>query len=187
MIVATNNNGKINEIKAIFRDYEVFSLSDKNIKIEVNEDGNTFEENAVKKAKEVYEISKEPVLADDSGICIDILNGWPGVYTHRFVGENVSDAERNQAIIEKMKNYSERERNASVVCEIAYYDGENLMVERGEIKGKISESRRGKNGFGFDEIFELNDGRTLAELSPEEKNCISARKIALEKLRERLR
>lgn len=186
MIIATNNNGKVKEIKAIFNDYELYSLSEKGIDIDVIEDADTFLGNATKKAKEIYELSKEATIADDSGICIDILDGWPGVMTHRFLGENSTKDERNDAILEKMSEYSGEERRAKVVCNMVYYDGNEPIIGEGILVGKIALDKRGDNGFGFDEIFELEDGRTLAELSPEEKNTISARYLALVDLKNKL-
>lgn len=187
MIFATNNKGKLKEVKEILYKYEIYSLDEKSIFIEVEEDKNSFYENALKKATEIYEVIKEPVIADDSGLCIDILNDWPGVMTHRFLGDNANDSDRNSAILEKMKNYSGNERNAKVICSIVYYDGNNTIVSEGILKGKISIEKRGNNGFGFDEIFELENGKTLAELSSEEKNLNSARYIAVNKLNEKLK
>ena len=125
-----------------------------------------------------------PCIADDSGICIDTLEGWPGVYTARFLGENATQEERNNAIIEKMKE--KENRTARVECVITYYYKGQCIVAKGEIVGTIAKEARGKNGFGFDEIFEIKDERTLAELSSEEKNSLSARKIALENLKKQL-
>ena len=127
-----------------------------------------------------------PCIADDSGLCIESLEGWPGVNTARFLGQNKTDRQRNEAILEKMVNLKENQRNATVVCVMTYYNNEQIIVAKGEIKGKIASECRGENGFGFDEIFELENGKTLAELTSEEKNKISSRKIALENLRKQL-
>ena len=184
MVVATNNEGKLKEIRNILSEYELYSLKDKNINIDVEEDGNTFYENAYKKAKEIYDIVLEPVISDDSGLCIDVLDNWPGVLTHRFLGNNSTKDERNDYILEKLKEYTNR--NASVVCNIVYYDGKSTICAEGILRGKISFEKRGDNGFGFDQIFELEDGRTLGELSLEEKNKISARYLALVDLKKKL-
>lgn len=184
MIVATNNKGKLKEIREILSDYEIYSLKDKNITTDVVEDGKTFYENALKKATQIYKLTGEAVIADDSGLCITALDDFPGVYTHRYMGEDASDEIRNIALI-NLANET-MYRDAKVVCFIVYYDGENIISSEGVIYGKISTSRRGNNGFGFDEIFELSDGRTLAELSSEEKNWISARYLALVDLKEKL-
>ncbi len=177
MIVATNNSGKIKEIRKIFSDYEIYSLKDRNINIDVFEDTDTFYGNALKKAREIYELTKEPTIADDSGLCIKELDGFPGVLTHRFMGEDVSDYERNNELIRLTNNI--RDRSAKVVCVMVYYDGVDTLVGEGIIDGKIANDIRGENGFGFDSVFELDDGRTLAELTDNEKNMISARYLAL--------
>lgn len=183
ILIATNNKGKLNEIKEILKEYELLSLQDVNCNIEVIEDKETFEGNAQKKAKEISKITNFPCIADDSGLCIEEFNGWPGVYTARFLGENSTERQCNEYILDKMKNLPEEKRSASVKCVIAYCEEEKEILVNGEIKGKIAMSCRGRNGFGFDEIFELEDGKTLAELSQEEKNRVSARKIALENLK----
>ena len=187
MIFATNNKGKLKEIKEILSGYDVYGLNEKSIFIDVEEDKDSFYGNALKKATEIYEIAQEPVIADDSGLCIDVLNDWPGVMTHRFLGELASDSDRNDAILEKMKNYSKDERNAKVMCSIVYYDGSNTIVSEGILPGKISLEKRGNNGFGFDEIFELENGKTLAELTSVEKNLLSARYLAVNDLNEKLK
>ena len=182
VVVATNNEGKLKEIKDILKDYQLLSLKDANCTVEVEEDKDTFEGNSLKKAKEISEILHMPCIADDSGLCIDIYDGWPGVHTARFLGENATAKERNQYILEKMKDLTGEDRKASVKCCITYYENGNYVIGKGEIQGKIAEEPRGDNGFGFDEIFELEDGRTYAELSKEEKNQMSHRKLALQDL-----
>ena len=184
VVIATNNPGKIKEIKVILKDYEILTLKDMNCEIEVEEDQDTFEGNAMKKAKEIAEALKMPAIADDSGLCIDILKGWPGVYTARFLGENATQEQRNNAILEKMKK--EPERMARVRCCMAYYEEGNFILGKGEVEGKIAIQKRGKNGFGFDEIIELPNGKTFAELTLDEKNQISHRKLALQDLKENL-
>jgi XTP/dITP diphosphohydrolase len=187
VVVATNNKGKLKEIKEILKDYDLISLKDINCEIEVEEDQETFEGNSKKKAKEISKITNMPCIADDSGLCIDAFNGWPGVYTARFLGEDATQEERNKAIIEKMKGLEGEERTARVICIITYYYEGRCFIGKGEIEGKIAKSPRGNNGFGFDEIFELPNGKTLAELSSDEKNEISHRKKAILNLKEKLR
>ena len=184
VVIATNNPGKIKEIKEILKDYEILTLKDMNCEIEVEEDQDTFEGNAMKKAKEIANVLKMPVIADDSGLCIDILKGWPGVHTARFLGENATQEQRNNAILEKMKK--EQKRTARVICCMAYYEDGNFILGKGEVEGKIATKKRGKNGFGFDEIFELPNGKTFAELTLDEKNQIRHRKLALQDLKENL-
>ena len=186
IIVATNNKGKLKEIREILSDYELLSLEEVGINVKVEEDENTFKGNSLKKTNEIFKIANIPCIADDSGLCIDIFNGWPGVETARFLGDKASQEDRNKYILEKMKDKGGEERNAKVVCDIAYVDNDNTIVVEGIIEGKISKEERGNNGFGFDSIFELENGRTLAELSEKEKNDVSSRRIALEKLKDKL-
>lgn len=182
IVVATNNQGKLKEIKAILKNYELLTLKDVNCEIEVEEDQETFEGNAKKKAEEIAKLTKLPCLADDSGLCIESFAGWPGVYTARFLGEKATPSQRNKAILDKMKNLKGEERKAKVQCVVAYYEEGKFIIAKGEIEGKIAVQPRGKNGFGFDSIFELENGKTYAELAEEEKNMVSHRKIALENL-----
>lgn len=184
MILATNNKDKLREIKEILSDYEIYSLKEKNIEIDVEEDADTFYGNAYKKAKEIYELTKEPVIADDSGICITGLDDFPGVLTHRFLGEEATDDDRNNELINKANSLSDR--SAKVVCVLVYYDGKNTVVGEGVLEGKISTTPRGENGFGFDSIFELPNGKTLSELTSEEKNKQSARYLAAIDLKEKI-
>ena len=186
ILVATNNPGKIKEIQEIWKGYQLVTLKDINCKIEVEEDQETFEGNAKKKAKEIAELTNMPCIADDSGLCIEAFDGWPGVYTARFLGEEATPTERNEAILEKMKNLKQEQRKAKVVCVVVYYEDGKFVVARGEVSGKIAEQPKGKNGFGFDPIFELENGRTYAELSQKEKNEMSHRKRALENLEKQL-
>ncbi len=186
IVVATNNPGKLKEIKDIIKNYELVSLKDINCKIEVEEDQETFEGNSKKKAKEIAEITNMPCIADDTGLCIEALNGWPGVHTARFLGEAATPEQRNEAILEKMKDLKGEERKAKVVSVMTYCEKGQFIVAKGEIEGKIAEEARGKSGYGFDPIFELENGKTYAELSEEEKNKISHRKRALENLEKQL-
>lgn len=187
IVAATSNEGKLKEIREILNEYEIISLKDINCEIEVEEDGKTFEENALKKAREIYKATKTPCIADDSGLCIEEYKGWPGVETARFLGKNKATneyaRERNEYILKKMKNLPKQKRKAKHVTCISYVDSENEYITIGEQPGYIAESPRGNNGFGFDEIFELENGKTMAEIPKDEKNKISSRKIALEKMR----
>jgi len=184
MIVASNNKGKIDEIKKILSEYEIYSLADKGIDIDVLEDQDSFLGNAKKKAKEIYEVSHEAVIADDSGLCISCLDDFPGVMTHRFLGDDATDRMRNEYLINEVNKYDDR--SCKFICNIVYYDGVKYVVGEGILNGFISKECRGDNGFGFDEIFELSDGHTLAELSSSQKNDISARNLALKDLRKKL-
>ena len=184
MVFATNNEGKLRELKEIFGDKNIISLKEIGVNINVVEDQNSFYGNARKKAIEVFNLVKIPVIADDSGLCINALNGFPGVMTHRFLGANKTDKEINDALIKACSNL--KDRSAKVVCCLVYYDGVNEVVETGEINGNITLEARGINGFGFDPIFELKDGRTLAELDSDTKNICSARYLAAKKLKKSL-
>lgn len=187
IILASNNKGKVKEIKELLEDEEIKTLEEMNIEIDIEEDGNTFEENALKKAREIYKLTKIPCIADDSGICIKELNGFPGVRTARFLGDNASQEERNNYLIEKLKGKPKEKRKVEFITCIAYIKNGEEKVFKGILEGYIAEMPRGNNGFGFDEIFELENGKTLAELSNKEKNNISSRKIALEKLKETIK
>lgn len=184
MIFASNNKGKLKEIREILSEYKIYSLKDKNIDIDVEENQSTFLGNAKKKAQEIYNITFEETIADDSGLCINALDGFPGVLTHRFLGEGATDEMRNEYLIRKVNECSDR--SAKVVCNVVYYNGDMTIVGEGILNGFISRDRRGKNGFGFDEIFELENGKTLAELTPAPKNSISARAIAIKDLKRKL-
>ncbi len=186
ILIASNNEGKIEEIKEILKNYELVSLKDIKCKIEVEEDQETFEENAKKKAMEIAKITNMPCIADDSGLCIEAFNGWPGVYTARFLGENATQEEKNTAILEKMKNLDDEERKAKFVCTVAFYENGKFIIGKGELEGKIVKKSKGENGFGYDPIFELKSGKTYAELTSKEKNEISHRKKALENLEKQL-
>lgn len=185
IILATNNKGKIKELEEILKEYKLLSLKEAGINIEVEEDKDSFEGNALKKAREICKVADKICIADDSGLCIDSLDGFPGVYTARFLGENATQEERNTYLLEKLGDKKKDERTAKVVTCIALVkpNGEEKTYI-GELNGYIAENKRGDNGFGFDEIFELDSGKTLAELDSEDKNKISSRRIALNKLRE---
>lgn len=190
ILVASNNQGKIREIQEILNTYEIISLEQINCKIEVIEDGKTFEENAIKKAQTIYNITNIACIADDSGIEIEEYQGWPGVLTARFLGEdkqtNEFARERNEYILEKMKKIPTEQRKVKHVTCLAYCNEEGIIVARGEQEGYIAKKAKGNNGFGFDEIFELPNGKTMAEITKEEKNKISSRRIALEKIKKQI-
>ena len=183
ILIASNNESKIQEIREILQNYELLSLKDINRKIKVEEDQETFEGNAKKKAEETAKITNMPCIADDSGLCIEAFDGWPGVHTARFLGETATQEEKNKAILEKMKNLRDEERNAKFVCTIVYYENGKFLIGKGELNGKIAKEPRGKNGFGYDPIFELECGKTYAD---KEKNEISHRKKALQNLQKQL-
>lgn len=185
IVMASGNSGKIKEAQEILKEYKIIPMKELGINIDVEEDKETFIENATKKAETIAkELNDKMCLADDSGIEIESLNGFPGVHTKRWL--NGTDRERNLAILDKLQRVPKDKRKIKFITAIALSDGNETISVEASIDGYVAETPRGENGFGFDEIFELEDGRTLAELSNEEKNEISARRKALEKLREKL-
>lgn len=185
IIIASENYGKIKEFQEILKEYKIVSMNQLGIEIEVEENGKTIRENAIKKAEIIAKkLNGRICLADDTGIEIEFLDGFPGVNTKRwFDGTN---RERNMAILEKLKNVEKEKRKVNVVTVVALSDGKNTVQAEGNIKGYIAKGPRGENGFGFDEIIELENGKTLAELSKEEKNKISSRKKAILLLKEKM-
>ena len=183
IVVATNNKGKVEEIKSILADYEIVTLQEAQIKLDVEETGESFSENAKIKAREVAKYTNEIVLADDSGLSIKSLGGFPGVKTHRVLGENATDEEINEYILKKLEGAEGKDREAEVVTCLAVIKEGKEYVVTATLEGNIAFSPRGKNGFGFDPIFETTFGKTLAELSKSKKNRISSRKKALMKLK----
>jgi XTP/dITP diphosphohydrolase len=188
IIFATGNAGKMKEIRMILADldYEIVSMKEAGIDIEIVEDGKTFEENALKKATAIMKETGTLVLADDSGLEIDYFDKAPGVYSARYLGEDTPYEIKNKIILERMEGVEEEKRTARFVCVIAaaFPDGTTKTV-RGTIEGIIGHESRGENGFGYDPIFYLPEyGCTSAELSPEEKNKISHRGKALQQMKE---
>lgn len=189
IIFATKNNDKLKEIKEILgNNYDILSLKDADIEVDVIEDGETFEDNSVKKAEEIMKICGNIVLADDSGLEIDYLNKEPGVYSARYLGEDTPYYIKNSKILELLREVPDEKRTARFVCVIAaaFPNGKTLTT-RGTIEGIIGHEIKGVNGFGYDPIFYLPEYRkTTAELSMEEKNKISHRGKALMEMKEKL-
>ena len=188
LIFATGNENKMKEIRMILADcgYEILSMKEAGIQANIVEDGKTFEENAIIKAEAIRKMTNCLVLADDSGLEVDYLDKAPGIYSARFMGENTSYRIKNKAIIDKLAGVPDEKRTARFVCAIAaaFPDGKTI-TRRGTIEGIIGYEERGENGSGYDPIFFLPEyGKTTAELAPEDKNKISHRGRALEKIRE---
>lgn len=191
LIFATGNQNKMREIREILADLpvEILSMKEAGIEADIVEDGKTFEENAIIKAKAIMELTGELVLADDSGLEIDYLNKEPGIYSARYMGEDTSYRIKNASLIERLAGVPDEKRTARFVCAIAatFPDG-TVKTTEGVIEGRIGYEERGENGFGYDPIFYVPEfGCTTAELSEEQKNAVSHRGKALEKMREILK
>ena len=191
IIAASANAHKIKEIKAITKKFgmDVVSRDEAGVPpFEIVEDGQTFEENSYKKALAIMQASGETTIADDSGLMVDYLGGAPGVYSARFAGDHCDDERNNQKLLGMLEGLADSERTAKFVSVITmiFPDGQTL-VARGECPGRIIEMPTGENGFGYDPLF-VPDGydKTFAQLSEEEKNAISHRARALQKLEELL-
>ena len=190
IIFATSNEGKMKEIRMVLQDMnvDVLSLADAGITTEIIEDGNTFEENAVIKARTIMQETGLLTLADDSGLEIDYLNKEPGIYSARYLGEHTPYQEKNRIIMERLQGVPDEKRTARFVCAIAAAlpNGE-ILTTRGTIEGRIGYEERGENGFGYDPIFYIPEfGCASAELSPETKNEVSHRGKALRTMQEKL-
>ncbi|BAI79941.1 nucleoside-triphosphatase [Deferribacter desulfuricans SSM1] len=183
--VATKNKGKLKEISEILKPIEVISVYEVvENPVDIVEDGSTFEENARKKGEELSRFVEGYVIADDSGLVVEVLNGKPGIYSARYAGENATDMENNLKLLKELEGTPFENRDAKFVCVIALCkDGKTIETFYGECKGKIGFELKGENGFGYDPLFVLDNGRTMAELSSDEKNRISHRREALAKLK----
>lgn len=181
IVLATSNPHKVEEINAITKDLGVeFVLPPKGF--DPSEDGSTFEENALIKAKEANRLTNMPALADDSGLCVDALNGLPGVFSARYAD---TQKEKIEKLLGELKDIPLEQRSAKFVCAMVLMDkeGNALFSDRGECFGKIGFEAKGTNGFGYDPVFIVNGGDlTMAELSENEKNKISHRAVALDKV-----
>lgn len=190
IIFATTNEGKMKEIRMIMNDLDVelLSLKDADIHVDIDENGKTFEENAVIKAKAICELTGEMVLADDSGLEVDYMDKAPGVLSARYLGENTPYSVKNQAILDNLKNAVGQERSARFVCVIAAaFPNGKVLTARGTVEGLIGLEERGTNGFGYDPILYVPEyGMTTGEMEPEMKNEISHRGKALRLIKEKL-
>ncbi len=187
IIFATGNKDKLREIRAIFGELgiEVVSMKEAGINVDIVEDGTTFAENALIKARAVAKASGLPAMSDDSGLVVDALGGEPGIYSARYMGEDTSYRIKNANIIERLLGVPDEERTARFVCAAALVlpDGREFVRE-GAFEGRIGYEERGENGFGYDPIFYVPEkGCYSAELVPEEKNAISHRGKALREMR----
>lgn len=191
IVFATGNAGKVKEIQMIMADMnmEVLSMKDAGIVVDIEENGKSYEENAMIKARAVAAYTDAIVMADDSGLEIDYLNKEPGIYSARYMGEDTSYRIKNANLIERLEGVAEEQRTARFVCAIAAVlpDGTELTT-RATIEGRIGYEEKGSHGFGFDPIFYVPQfGKTTAELTEEEKNQVSHRGKALRLMKEELR
>lgn len=191
VVAASRNRHKIEEIDAITKKFgmHIISRDEAGVPdIEITEDGQTFEDNSLKKAREIMKLCGQITIADDSGLMVDCLDGAPGVYSARFAGEDGNDEKNNQKLLMLLEGVPEEKRTAEFVSVITmvYPDG-NIITARGECRGRIITEPAGDNGFGYDPLF-VPDGydRTFAQLTAEEKNSVSHRAAALEKLKKLL-
>lgn len=196
LIIASNNKKKIKELKSIVENlgWDVKSLADENIDIEVEEDGLTFEENAEKKAREIYDFLIQrgdknfAVLSDDSGLEVDYLNGAPGVYSARYAGEHGNDDKNNKKLLKALEGVEDKDRGARFVCHITLINDLGKSTDfAGTVNGRIIKELNGKSGFGYDPLFfneEIN--KTFGEATKEEKNKVSHRGKALKILKEEI-
>lgn len=190
IIFATENAGKVREVEAMFEGLgvSVKTMKEAGIRVDIIEDGSTFMENAVKKAKTIAAYTKAIVLADDSGLVIDHLNGEPGIYSARYLGEDTPYEIKNAELLSRMEGVEEDKRSARFVCAMAAVlpDGEVLQTE-GVMEGIIGYEAAGENGFGYDPIFYLPEfSMSSAQISPEQKNAVSHRGKALRKMQKLL-
>jgi len=187
LVVATRNRGKLKEIEAFLIGVvgQVISAADLDGFSDTIEDGSTFEENALKKAREAMIFSGLPALADDSGLVVDCLNGQPGIFSARFAGVGSTDKANNSKLLAELDSFPDEQRQASFVCSLAFVTPEGLeKTFTARILGHILSEGRGENGFGYDPLFLVDIyGRTMSELTIEEKNLISHRGQALKQFR----
>lgn len=189
LVIASGNAGKVREFKEILKDWEITSMKEEGVFAEVDETGVTFEENAEIKARALANRLKAAgidaiAIADDSGMEVDAFDGGPGVYSARYLGEQTPYEEKNRIILEKLKDVPEEKRGARYVCAIvAVWPDGKARATQASCDGRIAEESRGAGGFGYDPIFYVSElAKNMAELTPDEKNQISHRGKALEKM-----
>lgn len=182
IVIASSNKGKINDFKVIFSDYNVIGINDLIEDFDVEETGTTFEENARLKSEAAAKLLNKTVIADDSGLEVDALDGAPGVYSARFAGESKDDHANIDKLLQEMENQTDR--SARFVCVISMTNSEGKTETfRGTVNGEITLTRIGENGFGYDPVFYVpNKNKTMAQLTAEEKSEISHRRKAIDQL-----
>ncbi len=188
VVAATTNSGKLREMREILTGtgLELVNPADLGLSLEVVEDGESFAENALKKARAWNVAAGMPALADDSGLCVDALGGQPGVRSARFAGEDATDDDNNRLLLEKLEDKSDRQARF-VCCMALVLNQDAVITSQGEYPGVILDEPRGTKGFGYDPVFlDEESGKTFAQLLPAEKNCRSHRRLALEDLKRKL-
>lgn len=189
LLMATNNSGKVTELTKLLdiEGLNVVSLRDEGFKIEVEEDGKTFAENALKKALETHKITKMPTIADDSGLCVDALSGAPGIYSARWAGEGATGEMMIAKLLSELGD--EKARGAEFRCSIALvFSEDDIVTAQGVCRGEILTAPRGSDGFGYDPVFFVpEEGKTFAEMTTAEKNKLSHRALAIAALKEKLK
>ncbi|MDY5059549.1 XTP/dITP diphosphatase [Staphylococcus simulans] len=184
LVIATNNKGKINDFKVIFPEYNVIGISELISDFDVEETGTTFEENAKLKSEAAAKALGKRVIADDSGLTVDALNGEPGIYSARYAGEDKDDDANIEKLLEKLKGNS-RHRTAEFICVISMSaPGEETVTFEGTVSGVITMEKLGEHGFGYDPVFYVpRMHKTMAQLTDQEKGEISHRRQAIDKLK----
>ncbi len=190
VIAATNNKNKLREFRQILKPhgFNVLTQAQAGVSVEPEETGSTFAENAMIKARAIYEATGKATVADDSGLCVDYLNGEPGIYSARYGASDLDDKGRLELVLKKMEGVPKEKRSAYFMCGIAFINSDGTCVTAsGRVDGIIAFEPAGENGFGYDPIFFVPElGKTFAEASPEEKNALSHRGRALAQLEEKL-
>ena len=191
IIFATNNIHKAKELRSLLANYNMnqeihlLTLNDLPDIKEIKETGSTFTENAMIKAEKVYSLTKLPTLADDSGLEVEYLNNRPGIYSKRYAGKNADDNDRINKLLKELNNVPPYKRKARFVCSMVLIDKKTTFKLMGFCNGYITEKSKGTNGFGYDPVFFLPDlNKTMAQLSPKQKNTISHRANALKRIKE---
>lgn len=188
LVIASNNKNKIREIKSIVGDFfaDIKALYELGLNIEVEETGETFQENALLKAREICRLTGMCALADDSGLCVNALNGAPGVYSARYAGNEHDDGKNNELLLKNLSGATDRSAYFISVVALVYPDGRELIAE-GRVQGRILTEPEGDNGFGYDPLFYSDElKKSFGVASAEEKNGVSHRARALNALREKL-
>lgn len=189
VIAATKNKGKIKEMQEILSPLgvDIISQQEMGIEVDVEETGDTFEKNALIKARAVAMVCDYPILADDSGLCVAVLDGAPGVRSARYAGDDATDEDRINKLLNEVGDSENRKAKFVTAVAFVYPDGREVTAE-GEVKGRITMTPEGENGFGYDPIFYSDElGKTFAQCSDEEKNSVSHRSRALHNLLEKLK